>query len=83
MLRGTAKEVIKQYQQIVGLPNMPPMWALGMHLQSRSYKNQQDVEAALKTYEDAGFPIEAIYLDVPYMSEGKDFTVDPKAFPTL
>lgn len=83
MLRGTAKEIIQQYQQIIGLPNLPPLWALGMHLQSRSYKQQSDVEAALKSYEDGGFPIEAIYLDVPYMSSGKDFTVDTKAFPSL
>jgi lysosomal alpha-glucosidase len=38
ILRGSAKEIIKKYQSIIGFPNMPPYWALGWHLSSRSHK---------------------------------------------
>jgi alpha-glucosidase (family GH31 glycosyl hydrolase) len=31
MLRGSAKEIIKRYHEIIGKPNLPPLWALGWH----------------------------------------------------
>jgi alpha-glucosidase (family GH31 glycosyl hydrolase) len=32
--RGTAKEVIGNYQRYIGLPKLPPFWALGWHATS-------------------------------------------------
>jgi alpha-glucosidase (family GH31 glycosyl hydrolase) len=29
MFSGTPKEIIKQYQNIIGKPSLPPLWALG------------------------------------------------------
>jgi alpha-glucosidase (family GH31 glycosyl hydrolase) len=37
MFKGSAKEIIKQYQNIVGLPALPPFWALGWHAASNNY----------------------------------------------
>ena len=29
IMKGSAKQVIKQYHQIIGLPSLPPMWSMG------------------------------------------------------
>lgn len=41
------------------------------------------VTDVLDNYAANGFPLETIYLDIPYMDKYADFTVDTKAFPDL
>jgi len=41
------------------------------------------IEDVVKNYTDANMPLEAIWLDIPYMVNYTDFTVDPKAFPSI
>ena len=45
MMRGTPKQIIKQYQNIVGLPLLPPMWALGWHTGAVDQREQGDIVA--------------------------------------
>lgn len=37
--RGSAKEIIQQYQDFIGHPRMPPFWALGWHASSNAWSN--------------------------------------------
>ena len=37
----------------------------------------------LDQYKKSGLPLDAIYLDIPYMDNFKDFTVDTTNFPDL
>jgi alpha-glucosidase (family GH31 glycosyl hydrolase) len=41
--RGTAREVISNYQRFIGLPKLPPLWALGWHGTSKMWYNLTDV----------------------------------------
>ena len=41
------------------------------------------VENVIKNYSDNGFPLDTVYLDIPYMDNYVDFTVDVKNFPNL
>jgi len=43
MFKGGPKDIIRQYQNIVGLPVLPPFWSLGWHAASDSYVNQEMV----------------------------------------
>jgi alpha-glucosidase (family GH31 glycosyl hydrolase) len=41
------------------------------------------VEEALREYHNNNFPLDAIFLDIPYMDNYVDFTVNKTAFPRL
>lgn len=82
-LRGSAKEVIAAYQQFIGLPQLPPFWALGWHAGSNAWDTLEDVKEVVGQYDSKGFPLESIWLDGNYMDAFADFTVDETAFPHL
>jgi len=83
MLRGTAKEIIRSYQNMIGNAELPPFWALGWHSSAYAYKNQSDVEKNVAAYKNASIPLEGVWLDIPYMNNFADFSVDKVAFPSL
>lgn len=37
-LQGSAKEIIRQYHNFIGLPTLPPLWSLGWHASAYSYQ---------------------------------------------
>ena len=41
------------------------------------------MEQAVANYTNAGIPLEAIWLDIPYMDKYADFSVDSQTFPTI
>ena len=73
---GTAKEVIRRYHNLIGLPALVPFWALGWHQGSRGYTSQDKLKQMVQYYEGYGIPLEGIWLDIPYMDKFKDFSVD-------
>lgn len=41
------------------------------------------VKANVEAYKTANIPLEGVWLDIPYMSDFEDFTVDQTAFSGL
>ena len=82
-LCGSAKEVISAYHQFIGLPELPPFWALGWHAGSNSWDTLEDVKKVVNRYDELGIPLETIWLDGSYMDGHADFTVNETAFPNL
>lgn len=41
------------------------------------------VEDVISNYAAAGLPLDTVYLDIPYMKNYEDFTVDTVNFPDL
>lgn len=83
MFKGGPKEIIKMYQNIIGLPSLPPLWSLGWHASAYAYVNQTMVQENIDGYAAAGIPLEGIWLDINYMDEFADFSVNTTAFPDL
>jgi alpha-glucosidase len=81
--KGTAKQIISQYQNFVGKPNLPPFWSLGWHAGSKSYTSLTALQANVKAYSDAGIPLEAVWVDSSFAVGGANFMVDTKAYPDL
>lgn len=81
--QGSAKEIISQYQHFIGRPTLPPYWALGWHASAYAYKNQSQVVDNVGNYSEAGIPLEGIWLDIPYLDNYSDFTVNKTAFPDI
>ena len=77
------KSIVKQFRRLIGKSYIPPMWAFGYGQSRWGYKNEQDIREVARKYQEADIPLDSIYMDIDYMEQYKDFTVDIKRFPDL
>ncbi len=75
------KEIVRQFRKIIGKSYVPPRWAFGFGQCRWSYMSADEVREVADKYDEAGIPLDMIYLDIDYMERYKDFTVDDKSFP--
>ncbi len=69
------KELISSYTELTGKQELPPIWAFG-NLQSRfGYRNQKEALTLLDKSLDAGYPVDALILDIywfgPELQDGQ------------
>ncbi|WP_251860039.1 TIM-barrel domain-containing protein [Clostridium sp. Marseille-Q2269] len=77
----TAKDITKEFLNIIGDTYVPPKWAFGYQQSRWSYKDHEEVENLADKFIENNIPCDAIYLDIDYMENFKDFTIDKNAFP--
>ncbi|KAG0344478.1 hypothetical protein BG004_004450 [Podila humilis] len=73
--------VIDQYTELIGRPQMPPAWAMGFHQCRYGYKNIDEVETVAQTYKKEDLPLDGVWIDIDYMDQYRDFTFDELRFP--
>ncbi len=74
-------DIIKKFREIIGQSYVAPKWAFGYQQSRWSYNTADEVREIVRGYRDNHIPIDAVYLDIDYMDNYKDFTVSEKAFP--
>ncbi|CAH1000418.1 Oligosaccharide 4-alpha-D-glucosyltransferase [Neolewinella maritima] len=74
-------QVAQRYAQLTGLPELPPLWALGYHQCRWSYYPESRVKELAATFRDKNIPCDAIYLDIDYMDGYRCFTWNKDYFP--
>ncbi|XP_062576597.1 sucrase-isomaltase, intestinal-like [Saccostrea cucullata] len=79
-LGPTPGEAVQQYVQTVGLPAMPPYWALGFHLCRWGYGNLTEMKKVRDRNVAAGIPMDTQWADIDYMYKEFDFTYDKVNF---
>lgn len=79
----TPNNVISQFQQMVGLPALPPRWAFGFHLCRWNYSTLAGLETVMQRTKAAGIPLEAVWADIDFMEDNNDFTYDRENFAHL
>lgn len=77
------KDIVRQFRKMIGKSYIPPLWAFGYQQCRWSYPDEESVRAVAKGYKEAEIPLDSIYLDIDYMQDFKDFTVDGKKFSDL
>jgi lysosomal alpha-glucosidase len=82
-LSGTADEVIRNYNNLVGKPVLPPFWSLGFHQCSWQYNSTKDLKEVFDTYTKNGYLIDTMWTDIMYMDRYIDFTINETAFGDL
>jgi alpha-glucosidase len=74
-------EVTKQYQEsAVGLPAMQQYWTFGYHQCRWGYRNWTELRGIVESMKASNIPMETIWLDIDYMDQYRDFTLDPVTF---
>lgn len=77
----SAYDVTKQFRKIIGKSYIAPKYAFGFGQSRWGYKTAEDIETVVRGYRDNQIPIDMVYLDIDYMQDYKDFTVNTKRFP--
>lgn len=77
---NTPLEIVARYTRLTGLPEMPPLWALGYHQCKWSYYPEAIVQDIAAGFRRRRIPCDAIYLDIDYMDGYRCFTWDAERF---
>ncbi len=76
-----AYDIVKQFRKIIGKSYIPPRFAFGFGQSRWGYKTKEDFVKVLRGYRDHHIPLDMIYMDIDYMQDYKDFTVNEENFP--
>ena len=78
----TQPEVTKQYlKSLDALPAMQQYFSFGYHQCRWGYRNWTELREIVDTFRAFDIPLETIWVDIDYMDQYRDFTVDPISFP--
>ncbi len=75
--------IVKTFRELIGQSYIPPKWAFGFGQSKWGYRCEEDIREVFRGYEEAELPLDMIYLDIDYMEEYCDFTVNRERFPDL
>lgn len=71
---------VKVFRKMIGESYLPPIWAFGF-MQSRwGYGSEKDLKTVLENCKKHKIPLDAIFLDIDYMKDFRDFTVSDAKF---
>ena len=76
-----AYQIIKEFRSIIGQSYIPPKWAFGIGQSRWGYASIEDFEKVISSYEENDFPLDMVYMDIDYMTEYEDFTINESRFP--
>jgi alpha-glucosidase len=75
------KDILKNYTDLTGVMQAPPLWSLGHHqCRWHNYSQKQWLELAA-IYRTKKIPCDTLWLDIDYMDEYRVFTWNKKQFP--
>ena len=77
----SAYDVVRQFRKMIGKSYVAPKYAFGYGQSRWGYKTAEDIENVVRGYRDNQIPIDMVYMDIDYMQDYKDFTVNPERFP--
>lgn len=80
---GDLKKIVNDFRKLIGPSYVPPKWAFGYQQCRWSYEDQSKVKEIASGFEKYDIPVDAIYLDIDYMEDYKDFTVSEARFPSF
>lgn len=78
---GSTMDIIKEFRELIGPSYIPPKWAFGYQQSRWGYKSEDDIREVVKGHRDNHLPLDAVYMDIDYMTDYKDFTINEATFP--
>ena len=80
---GNENAVCKEFRTLIGRSYIPPKWAFGLAQSRWGYKTEEDVRKVARQYKEHDLPLDMICMDIDYMQDYADFTVNKERFPDL
>lgn len=77
----SAYDIVKQFRKMIGRSYIPPKFAFGFGQSRWGYRTREDFLKVAEGYRRNDIPIDMIYMDIDYMEDYKDFTVNKENFP--
>ncbi len=77
----SARDVARQFRRIIGKSYIAPRYAFGFGQSRWGYRTAEDIEGVVEGYRENEIPLDMVYMDIDYMQDYKDFTVNPERFP--
>lgn len=75
------KSITGQFRHIIGKSYIPPLWAFGFGQSRYGYKSADEIRDVVNSYRAAQIPLDMVYLDIDYMQDYKNFTINEERFP--
>ena len=80
---GNENAICKEFRTLIGRSYIPPRWAFGLAQSRWGYKSEEDVREVARQYKEHDLPLDMICMDIEYMQDYADFTVNKERFPDL
>ncbi len=76
----SAYDIVKQFRRMTGKSYIPPKFAFGYGQSRWGYKTKEDFRQVVNGYRSRHIPLDMVYMDIDYMQDYKDFTLNPETF---
>lgn len=76
----TPYDIVKQFRRIIGRSYIPPKFAFGFGQSRWEYRTKEDYREVAEGYRNNHIPMDMIYMDIDYMQDYKDFTLNEENF---
>ena len=80
---GNENAICREFRTLIGRSYIPPKWAFGLAQSRWGYKTEEDVREVARQYKEHDLPLDMICMDIEYMQDYADFTVNKEHFPDL
>ena len=80
---GNENAICKEFRTLIGRSYIPPKWAFGLAQSRWGYKTEEDIREVARQYKEHDLPLDMICMDIEYMQDYADFTVNKERFPDL
>ena len=74
-------DIVKQFRKIIGRSYIPPKFAFGFGQSRWGYRTKEDFRRVAAGYRENHIPLDMIFMDIDYMQEYMDFTLNEENFP--
>ena len=69
---GKVENVVKNFTELVGRQELPPLWTLGYITSKYGYHNQQESEGVVDTLKRNGYPLDGMVFDLYWYGKEQD-----------
>ena len=80
---GNENAICREFRTLISRSYIPPKWAFGLAQSRWGYKTEEDVREVARQYKEHDLPLDMICMDIEYMQDYADFTVNKERFPDL
>lgn len=80
---NTLNDIVKEFRTLIGKSYKAPLFSFGYQQSRWSYMNEEEVLEVIDKHHNNDLPLECLYLDIDYMTDYKDFTINTERFPDI